>query len=79
MIEAVKDKLKALAAWVYNWITVLTGTLVGAIAVLPDVLMNLSGIDLSPLVGHARAAQIVCGVAVMKGAIEACRNRKASK
>lgn len=75
----IKEKLKALFAWIYNWITVLTGIVVGALSVLPDVLVNISPIDLSPILGHAHAAQVVCGVAVMKAAIETVRNRKARK
>lgn len=79
MIETIKAKLKAAAAWVYNWITVLTGTVVGAVAVLPDLITGLTGIDFSPLVGPSRAAQIVTGTAIAKALVSVWQSRKAAK
>jgi hypothetical protein len=60
------DKIKTAFLWVYNWITVLTASLVG----LPDVLLQLvssfGGIDFAPLVGPEMALKIVTSVAIVK-------------
>jgi hypothetical protein len=79
MIETIKTKLHAFGAWVYNWITVLTGIIVGGLAMLPDMLTNLTGIDLTPLMGPHRAAQIVTGTAIAKAVIAVYQSRKAAK
>lgn len=76
MIEIIKAKLKTAAAWVYNWITVLTGIVVGSLAMLPDVIMGLTGIDFTPILGAHRAAQIVTGTAVAKAVIAVYRSKK---
>jgi preprotein translocase subunit SecY len=79
MIDTIKAKLKAFVAWVYNWITVLTGIIVGALAMLPDMLTNLTGIDFSPLVGAHRAAQIITGTAIAKAVVAVYQSKKAAK
>ena len=77
MIEAIKAKLKAFFAWVYNWITVITGIVVGFVSMLPDLLMSLAGIDFSPILGPSHAAQIVTGVAILKAVVAFYRSRTA--
>lgn len=79
MIDTIKAKLKAFFAWVYNWVTVLTGIIVGALAMLPDMLTNLTGIDLTPIMGPHRAAQIVTGTAIAKAVIAVYRSKKVAK
>jgi len=79
MIETIKAKLKALGLWIYNWVTVLTGIIVGGLAFLPDLLMSFTGIDLSPLVGPTRAAQIVAGTAIAKAVVSVWQSKRATK
>lgn len=70
-----KAKIKAFLKWVYDWVTVITGIAVGFITALPDLIMALSGIDWSPILGPSRAAQIVTGVAVFKATVAFYRSR----
>lgn len=79
MIETIKAKLKALGLWIYNWITVLTGIVVGSLSVLPDLITGLTGIDFAPLVGPHRAAQIVTGTAIAKAVVSVWQSRRAAK
>lgn len=78
MIELIKEKLKAFFAWVYNWITVITGIVVGFLTSLPDLVMSLAGVDFSPILGPSRAAQIVTVVAVVKAIVAFYQSRKAA-
>jgi hypothetical protein len=71
--------IKRFLAWVYNWVTVLTGLIVGALSVLPDLLNGLLGVDFSPLVGPTRAAQIVAVVAILKAVLAFWQHRRAVK
>ena len=79
MLDTIKAKLKAFGLWVYNWITVLTGIVVGSLSVLPDLLTGLTGIDFSPLVGPTHAAQIVTGTAIAKAVVSVWQSRRAAK
>lgn len=79
MIDGIKAKLKSFGAWVYNWITVLTGIVVGALAMLPDLILGLTGIDFTPIMGAHRAAQIVTGTAIAKAVIAVYRSKKVVK
>lgn len=79
MLETIKAKLKAFGLWIYNWVTVLTGIVVGSLSVLPDLLTGLTGIDFSPLFGPSRAAQIVTGTAIAKALVSVWQSRKAGK
>lgn len=71
--------IKRSLAWVYNWVTVITGLIVGALSVLPDLLTGLLGVDFAPLVGPTRAAQIVAVVAILKAVIAFWQSRRAAK
>jgi len=73
MIERIKSFFK----WVYNWITVITGLVVGALATVPDLLTYLSGVDFTPVVGPDWAGRIVVIVAVTKAIIAFIRSRTA--
>lgn len=79
MFETIKAKLKAFGRWVYNWVTVITGLIVGALSVLPDLLTGLLGVDFSPLFGPTRAAQIVAVVAILKAILAFWQSRRVAK
>lgn len=72
------ERIKAFFAWVYEWITVISGIVVGVLLSIPDLVLSLSGIDWAPILGPTRAAQIVTGVAVAKAVIAFYRSRKVS-
>jgi hypothetical protein len=59
--------MKVAFRWVYDWITVLTASLVGLPSLLLELLSFFGGIDLTPLVGPDRALKIVTAVALAKG------------
>lgn len=60
------QKIKTAARWVYDWITVLAASLVGAPAILLQFLSYLDGVDFSPFIGTDRALKIVTTVAIAK-------------
>lgn len=73
------DGIKSWARWVYDWITVLVGLLVGVPTVLIDLLNAFGGVDISPLVGNENALKITAGVALAKALlslIETWMNRE---
>lgn len=70
-------RIKSFFKWIYNWITVITGLVVGALAMLPDLLTSLSGVDFTPIVGPAWAGRIVVIVAVTKALIAFIRSKTA--
>jgi hypothetical protein len=71
------DKIKAAALWVWNWITVLTVTMLGFLSIAIDYLDQLAGIDMTQVMTQRRAAQITFGVAVVKGVVTAYNSRRA--
>lgn len=71
--------IKRFLTWTYNWVTVITGLIVGALSVLPDLLTGLLGVDFAPLVGPTRAAQIVAVVAILKAVIAFWQSRRAAQ
>ena len=70
------DKLKAAAKWVWNWVTVLAATILGALSIGVDYLNQLAGVDLTQVMTERRAAQITFSVAVMKGVVAAYNAQK---
>jgi len=74
MLDYIKSKITAALAWIYKWVTVLTGIFVGFVSVLPNLINTLTLVDLTPLMGADRAAQVVTGVAILKAIIEVYRN-----
>lgn len=70
------ERLRAAGKWLWDWITVLSGILVGVPAVLFEVLDMLGGTDLTPLLPSGQAAKIITFVAVAK-AIYASTRAKA--
>lgn len=61
-----RDKGKAFLAWVYEWITVITAVVVGALPAVVSQLDMISGIDLGPLLPSDLSVKIITGVAIAK-------------
>lgn len=53
--------------WVYDWITVITASLVGVPSMLLQLLNYVGYVDLAPFVGPEKALKIVTTVALVKG------------
>lgn len=66
MVKLLWEKTKAFVVFVYNWITVLAGSLIGVDTAL-DLLGQFQVIDYSPFLGPQKAAGIVSAIAVLKG------------
>lgn len=60
------ETIKEWAAWFWNWITVITGVIVGLPSVIFDLLDTISSVDLTPLLPTEYAARIIALVAVVK-------------
>lgn len=71
------ETIKEWAAWVWNWITVITGIIVGLPSVFFDLLDTISSVDLTPLLPTEYAARIIAGVAVAKALYGFYRSRTA--
>lgn len=67
--------MKRFFRWVYDWITVLAGVLVGAPSILLELLHYVEFIDFSPWVGSDRALQVVTGVALAKAILAFIESR----
>lgn len=76
-MSTIWEKIKAFAVWVWNWITVLTVTILGTMSIALDYLQQLAGLDLTQIMTQRRAAQITFGVAVVKGVVAAYNAQKA--
>lgn len=72
------DKIKAFFKWVYNWITVIVGIVMGFMAIGLQIFDQLTGIDLTSFVTHQRAVQITTAVAVAKALVSTYNARKQS-
>lgn len=68
--------LKTFGAWVYNWVTVITGLIVGGLTFLPDLLNDLLGVDFTPIFGPDHAAKIVTVVAILKALTALWQHRR---
>lgn len=71
------EKAKAVAAWIWNWITVLVATVFGLLSIGLDYLEQLSGIDLTQIMTQRRAAQITFWTAVTKALVATYNAQKA--
>ena len=67
--------MKVAFRWVYDWITVLTASLVGVPTLLLEFLDHFDGVDISPLVGYGTASKIVTGVALAKALLAFIESR----
>lgn len=70
------DKVKSVAKWVWNWVTVLVVTVLGTLSIAFDYLEQFAGIDLTQVMTQRRAAQISLGVALTKAAVAAYNSQK---
>lgn len=78
MLEDIKAKLKAFMAWVYSWVTVLTGLVVGFVSYGLDTFNAIVGsTDITPLLPPESALKIVTAVALIKGMHAFYLSRKA--
>lgn len=71
MLESAKTSLR----WVYDWITVITASLVGLPSLLLEFLPFFDGVDISPLIGYDKASKIVTGVALTKALLAFIESR----
>ena len=62
-------KIKGWLLWVYEWITVLTASILGALTMVIDSLASLGAADLTPFLGADKALKIVATVALVKAAL----------
>lgn len=69
------ERIKVAARWVYDWITVLTASLVGIPSLILELLSFFEGVDISPFVGYDKAMKIVTGVAIAKGLLSFIESR----
>lgn len=67
--------MKRFLRWVYDWLTVLTASLVGLPTLLLQFLNFVGMVDLSPLVGPEMALKIVTGVALVKALLAFIESR----
>lgn len=70
-----REKLKAALRWFYDWITILTASLVGLPTLLLQFLSFVGAVDLSPIVGPQMALQIITGVAIAKAVLAFIESR----
>lgn len=75
MWESIKSKVKAALRWVYEWVTVLTASLVGLPSLVLELLSSLDGINISPLIGSDKALKIVTAVAIVKAVLALIENK----
>lgn len=61
--------------WVYDWLTVITASLVGLPTLLLQLLNFLGAVDLTPFVGADTALKIVTGVAIVKALLAFIESR----
>jgi hypothetical protein len=73
------EKIKAAALWVWNWITVLTATILGLLSQFVQYLDQLTGLDWSQVMSRERVALMVFWTAVIKGIVAAYQAQKAKQ
>ena len=67
--------MRAWLRWVYDWITVITASLVGVPSLLLQLLNALDGVDITPLLPPEHAMKIVTGVALVKALLAFIESR----
>lgn len=70
-------RIKAFLKWVYQWVTVISVTLLGFLASLPDVFNALGDVDLKPLLPPERALTIMTLIAIFKAICAAIQAKMA--
>lgn len=66
--------VKAVAKWIYNWVTVIVASLVGVPELVIQALSYLDGVDIAPIFGPDLALKIVTGVVVAKAVLSLVGN-----
>lgn len=73
MLDAIWAKIKKAAAFVWNWLTVLTTIIVTALSYGVDIVMSIPTDQMSALLQPSTALKIAAGAAVLKAVIESAR------
>jgi hypothetical protein len=73
------SKVKAAAAWVWHWITVIVATVTGFLAVAVNYIDQVTGLDLTQIMTKERAAEVMFWTAVTKMAVSSYNAWKAPK
>lgn len=63
------EKIKAAAAWVWHWITVIVATIVGFVTVAVGYIDQVTGLDLTQIMTKERAAEVMFWTAITKMAV----------
>lgn len=71
------DKVKAVALWIWNWITVLVATIMGVLSEAVQYFDQLTGLDWSQVVSKERAVAIVFWTGVVKAVVATWQAQKA--
>ena len=71
------EKLKAFAAWAYEWATVLAGIIVGGASAAFEFLDAFGFVDWTMFLPPEHAAKIIFAVACLKGAVAFYNSRNA--
>jgi hypothetical protein len=71
------DKVKAVAAWIWHWITVIVAMVLGALTMGVDYLDQLMGLDFTQIMSKERAGELMFWTAVTKAIVTAYNAQKA--
>jgi hypothetical protein len=71
------EKIKAAAAWVWHWITVIVASIVGFLSVAVDYIDQITGLDLTQIMTKERAAEVMFWTAITKMSVSAYNAWKA--
>ena len=71
------DKVKAFAAWLWNWITVIVATVMGVLSEAVQYIDQITGLDWSQVISKERAVAIVFWTGVVKAIVAAWQAQKA--
>lgn len=69
MLSIVWAKVKAFWVWLYHWITVVSGIVVGAISTGADQLDAWTGVDFKAFFTEQTALRIVATIAMLKALV----------
>lgn len=60
---------KSFFAWVYNWVTVISASIVGAVLAIGSEIDLLTGIDFSSILPADRAAKVLAVIGITKAVL----------
>lgn len=61
------DDIKAFGKWLYDWITVLTASILGGLSTIFELLDLIGAVDLTTILSAEAAGKIITVVAIAKG------------